>query len=597
MKNLTSYFFKTSIIFSLLLFSSINSFGQTIDELLEQASTQYDEMAFEKMLETAEKILTINPNHPKGHNYKGIYFDVKGDYENAKIQYKKAASLDEKYDSPWGNLVTLYIYESDFESAIQHAKKYCSLKPEEADHWTTQAFAFFYAEKMDSTIFYANKAIALDKKETGAYTYKAFALSRLNQKEKAYATLDEMVKNVPTTKSYRVRGDFKFDYGEYDDAFNDFNKSLKENPKNNYSLEGRSEIFFYRNDFEKSKADALRALEEDSTSVRAIYFLGWDEFYLGNFDEALKSAQYGVDRNLTDYNFNYLLGEYYFKMENFDKAKEALTLAADFAESSASVFISKAMATTLSHTDKKDIKKVGDSYKFSQINSNNTKQLDEWTTDPNHKYYFEKLLKKYNTDYTSLGFDEYFMFYYGFSNQDSYTPYSMGQAVKALQLDSLFNAGKQKEVATLCEELLKENIFELEVYFYAASAFYDLNDFKKYEEYVFKGNMFMRSILATGDGETKENAWVVICVSDEYDILKYLDLRSKGQSLYHENEHSYDGLTIYDGDENEENDVSKYFNIEKSFNHLGKSLNEKEDKKEKKKKRKKRRKNKKKKKG
>jgi len=60
MKNLSTPFLKGLIIFSLILFSTLISFGQSVEELLEQASTQYDESKYEQMLETAEKVLTLD---------------------------------------------------------------------------------------------------------------------------------------------------------------------------------------------------------------------------------------------------------------------------------------------------------------------------------------------------------------------------------------------------------------------------------------------------------------------------------------------------------------------------------------------------------
>lgn len=587
MNNSTMIKYTSFLLIFLFSFFSTNIWSQTTEELLEKASDLFDENKYEEMLEVAEKILELDANNAKGHNYIGIYYDVKLDYAKAKKEYEIANRLDQNFSAPWANLAVIYISEEKYDLAIDYYRKYCAIKPEEAERWTSLASGFYYKGVHDSTLLYCKKAIEMDEKQESAYIYQAYTFSSLNEKDKAYDAFDKLISAVPSAKNYSTRGDFKLDLGDTEGAFNDFNKALKEDPDNVENLSRRAEIFFYQEEYEKSKTDALKVLALDEQNDRATYFLGWDELELGNKEEAFKLAKIGLQNPNAGYNYNYLAGNYYWRTQKYPECRDAYKAAGEFIPFNSEMIVMNARATLFSNMDMSVLDFNDGDYVFKEINSNNTFTMDKWVEDPNHKYSYERLLNKYNTDYRSLSFDEYFMLYYGSSSRDDYAPYAAGMVQKSLGLDSLFEAGKIEEVATVCESFLKENHFILEPYFYAASAYSELGNKEKYDEYTFKGNMFMESILATGDGKSFESAWVVVAVKDEYNIRNYFGISTSGQALFHDNGHSFDGLSIVseDGDEKaDEENTYIYFNIDKPFNSLSNMLGDEEPKKKKKKK-------------
>ena len=578
----------------LFLFSlwGTNLQSQTTEELLEKASDLYDEKKYDEMLEVAEEVLKKDADNAKGHNYKGIYYDLNQDTIKAKEEYEIANRLDQNFSAPWGNLASIYIDEGKYDLALDYLRKYCAIKPEDAESWTSLAFGFLSKGVIDSTIFYCKKAIELDEKEELAYVYQAYALVNLNQIDEAIESLNQLISFTPSANNYGTRGDFKLSMNDINGAFNDYNKALKEAPDNVEFLSKRAETLFYQEEYEKSKNDALKVLTLDKQNERSIYFLGWSELELGNKEEAFRLANLGLENPTRSYNFHYLLGNYYWRTQNYSKCKDSYTLASDFAPFNSEMVIMKARGTVFENMDMTDLNFNDGDYVFSEIKSNNTKTMDKWVKDDTHKYSYKNLLEKYNNDYTSLSLDEYFMLYYGATSRDDYSPYATDLIQKALGLDSLFEIGKIEEVVSVCDQFLKEKHFIIEPYFYAASAYAELGNKEKYDEYTFKGNMFMESILATGDGKSFENAYVVIAVTDEYNIRNYLGLSTIGQALFHKNGHSYDGLKLASQNESKNQEEQYiYFNIDKPYYSLGEMTEDKSDKKKKKKKRKKRRKN------
>jgi len=65
-------------------------------------------------------------------------------------------------------------------------------------------------------------------------------------------------------------------------------------------------------------------------------------------------------------------------------------------------------------------------------------------------------------------------------------------------------------------------------------------------------------------------AFVVISTDEEYALFNYLGLRPTDQALIKDKGHSYDKMTALDPKTNQS--VVYYFNIDKPFNWLDKSL-------------------------
>ena len=78
----------------------------------------------------------------------------------------------------------------------------------------------------------------------------------------------------------------------------------------------------------------------------------------------------------------------------------------------------------------------------------------------------------------------------------------------------------------------------------------------------------IKSITDSGDGKTPQTAYEVICVHEEYVLLRILGLAPKKQSVLHENGHSYDVMICTDRQTNEEKTL--YFNVDLPFETYGK---------------------------
>ena len=74
------------------------------------------------------------------------------------------------------------------------------------------------------------------------------------------------------------------------------------------------------------------------------------------------------------------------------------------------------------------------------------------------------------------------------------------------------------------------------------------------------------SIRSSGDGKSPAKAWVVISVAEEYAVLQALGFKPSGQSLLHQNGHSFDVMKAKSDDGTEQ---TFYFNVDIPFKHYG----------------------------
>ena len=132
------------------------------------------------------------------------------------------------------------------------------------------------------------------------------------------------------------------------------------------------------------------------------------------------------------------------------------------------------------------------------------------------------------------------------------------------------NAKDYEKALTNAEAILAKNYVDINGHFGCFAAHNHLGHAEKaaYHKFVFDG--LLNSIKNSGDGKTKDTAMVVISTDEEYAFFNWLGLRVTAQALINEKGHSYDRMTVLDPKTNES--VVYYFNIDKPFSWLDKSL-------------------------
>lgn len=195
------------------------------------------------------------------------------------------------------------------------------------------------------------------------------------------------------------------------------------------------------------------------------------------------------------------------------------------------------------------------------------KSIEKQIKNKKSEFYYPELLKKFNASDSTMTLEQRRHLYYGYTFQKEYSPYSRSDKTDTLR--TVMSKGRHneedlKKISTLCDEMLKENIFDLRAFNYKLYACQELRDEPEFIKNVTKMKIIIDALVSSGDGLSKETAFYVITTSHEYDLLSIIGLNFGGkQSLI---EH-YDYLEVA---ENAHNIKGMYFDVSPCLEHLNK---------------------------
>lgn len=146
------------------------------------------------------------------------------------------------------------------------------------------------------------------------------------------------------------------------------------------------------------------------------------------------------------------------------------------------------------------------------------------TQDSKSEFFFPKLMKAFESNDTTMTFEEYRYLYYGYVFQEDYNPFRESQyadMIESLYYNKEFTRSECDTIEKYAELSLDDNIFDLQqMEFFIFS----LKEKKKYARAAirqYRLNQIIATILSSGKG-TAESPWVVTSVSHEYYILNKL---------------------------------------------------------------------------
>ena len=192
----------------------------------------------------------------------------------------------------------------------------------------------------------------------------------------------------------------------------------------------------------------------------------------------------------------------------------------------------------------------------------NYKQIKKKIGSKGNEFYYPELLRRFETADTSMTVEQYYYFYYGTATRPDYNPYqgsNYDELREALRGDTL-TKDNWRRAAQAIEKQLKSDPTNLRFHVYKQIAYSNLYG----EDSMEANNSYMQAIMlyfairATGDGQSPETAFHVICTTDEYGLMEMLGLSPKSQSLIEKNGRSYDVMEL---EENEIGLESMYFDV------------------------------------
>ncbi len=171
-------------------------------------------------------------------------------------------------------------------------------------------------------------------------------------------------------------------------------------------------------------------------------------------------------------------------------------------------------------------------------------QIKREVNDSTSKYYYPRLMERYELNETVMTLPEYRYLYLGQLFQEDFNPYRESAHVK--HIENLYYQGEhtRAELDTIikyAELALKDNPFDLRQLNFLTYAYRKRGKVNKANIWQYRMNHILEAIISTGTGLDPDNAWYVINPEHEYIVINFLGREADSQEF---TQPYYDHITL-----------------------------------------------------
>lgn len=179
---------------------------------------------------------------------------------------------------------------------------------------------------------------------------------------------------------------------------------------------------------------------------------------------------------------------------------------------------------------------------------------------------YEQLLERAKLNDTTLDFTA---LRFAYSQTDAYQPYRSDLDVTEQRMWQAADDEDYTGALKYAREILTKVYIDIDAHFIAwgASSVLDMNTERQHHFYMFSG--LVRSVLSSGDGESEESAYIVICVDEEYSLLRAFQCDLEQQALLITDWGEVDQMTVTSYESGEHHVL--YFNVSIPFGWLSRN--------------------------
>ena len=211
-----------------------------------------------------DKVLEINPANKSAISYRATSLGAMGDFEGATREYNSLLGLNEKDFNALASLGMTHYALAEFEKALPFLDKAIEIDQKEYGLYMARAICHYHLENPSDAIADINEA------EKGAgfenalsLYYRGLAESSLGNTPKALEALTIAINKFHTANTnylMNARANINLESGNYDDAINDSNASLKIEP-------GKTEALLIRGTAHRQKEEYRKAIKDFETAI------------------------------------------------------------------------------------------------------------------------------------------------------------------------------------------------------------------------------------------------------------------------------------------------------------------------------------------
>jgi len=164
---------------------------------------------------------------------------------------------------------------------------------------------------------------------------------------------------------------------------------------------------------------------------------------------------------------------------------------------------------------------------------------------------------------------DFFTLRMAYTKTKIYDPYD--SEIDGLRKEIKLNIKEKKfnKALEIAERILKKRYIDIKTHLYCGEIYKQLNDSAKFNYHNDIYNGLLNSIYFSGDGKGPKTAFIVIEISEEYDLLNWLNLTQSEQYLIIKDGYSFDIIKAF----NENKETELFFNIDLALKRFSEEMN------------------------
>lgn len=170
--------------------------------------------------------------------------------------------------------------------------------------------------------------------------------------------------------------------------------------------------------------------------------------------------------------------------------------------------------------------KASDSRRKIKVEKPDLDAIRQMTLDPASKYYFPKLMEKYEkNDTTSMTPEDFRNFYLGYMFQEDFDPYRVSPYSKVtddLRQKPTHTKAEIDTIIKYAQLALEDNPFDLRQMSFLIHVLKESKKNMRAKIWEYRLENLLGAIKSTGTGDSTENAWYVMYPAHEYDMVQLL---------------------------------------------------------------------------
>lgn len=453
----------------------------------------------------------------------GCYLQL-GDNDSAAFCCRKAIGSGTMEAGHWIQVGTLYEAAGYIEDAAMSFRRCVDLFPDSIAGYLRYASLLKRIEKYDSAMYYLEKAKELDSSNYFVFMEQAEIQLFLENYLEAEKDADRALELDSThAESWALMADVCVNLGEYPRALYAIEKAVALSPDNFLYRRNKAYLLVEIDRTDQALQEALELSYHLPDDPAVSYLLALCHFNKGNYDACIEIAHSGFhNEQLSPYFYSLAARALTYKCD-YKAADTYFALATQAVPLDLDIYKFQVDARLFSLTPAEQLDFQNNVPAFSRINLRSLSKLCPQVSQKVSRYYYPRLIRKFRSDYQALGLDQYFMLYYGFSLTRKYRRNANSTVGSLDYFDDLIAGGQYKEAIAFGERLLSKNPTLIRVYSKIGVACLMIGEVDKAREYIYKSRAFYLGILASGRGLTMEDAYIVVNLSDPFDIVQYMN--------------------------------------------------------------------------